>query len=484
MARPRPKLNGLTEIFTYFQQDETPWYFLSPTAFNVLGLDRCIRHFQYINYFDSFDGAHPRIFVPQETVPREFQSMEEMCNYLLSHKEVVDNIRRNGPNGKVLLVMFDEETEELAQELGLEIALPPAQLRHRLDSKIVTTQLGNEAGVSSAPNALGRASSYAELTKLATDANLGQHLVIQTPYGDSGRTTFFISDEQGWNKYADDLIGEDLKVMKRINHMPATVEAVATRHGTLVGPLMTDLTGYQELTPYKGGWCGNDIFTRAVSEENRDKVRAMVQALGNRLYQEGYRGAFCVDYLLDADSGEVYLGEVNPRISGATPPTNLITATYGGVPLLLFHMLEFSDVDYEFDIDAVQNRWKDFDTWSQLILKQTEDKVELITKAPLSGIWRMENDGSIRFVRRDIDWHNVTGEDEAFYLRVYGAGEYRYYGADLGVLVTRGRMQTDKRELLSRARSWADAIKAEFEGTQPLPEIPVLPPTSIISKMF
>ena len=124
-----------------------------------------------------------------------------------------------------------------------------------------------------------------------------------------GRTTFFVNSEKDWDKYADDMVDQELKVMKRINHMPGTVEAVATRHGTLVGPMMTDLTGYAELTPYKGGWCGNDVFPAALSESNRDKVRNMVQALGDRLYQEAYRGAFCVDFLIDTDTDDVYLGE-------------------------------------------------------------------------------------------------------------------------------------------------------------------------------
>ena len=47
--------------------------------------------------------------------------------------------------------------------------------------------------------------------------------------------------------------------MKRINHLPGTIEGCATRHGTLVGPVMTDITGFEEITPYKGGWCGNDM---------------------------------------------------------------------------------------------------------------------------------------------------------------------------------------------------------------------------------
>jgi biotin carboxylase len=68
---------------------------------------------------------------------------------------------------------------------------------------------------------------------------------------------------------------------------------------------------------------------------------------------------FCLDFLLDTDTHDVYLGEINPRISGASPPTNLITTIYSGCPLFLFHILEFMDVDWEIDTTEVQKRWQD-----------------------------------------------------------------------------------------------------------------------------
>lgn len=478
------KLNGLSEIYTYFRKNSTPWYFVSPTSFNVLGIDQWVHKFEYINYFDSFDGSHPRVVIPREHLPREFQSMEEMVNYLLQHKEVIDHFKARGGGGKILTVMFDDETEEIAKDLGMEIALPSNELRQRLDSKIETTRVANEAGVESAPNTMGRADSYEALMALVNQAGLGNDLVVQTPYGDSGRTTFFISSEADWDKHASKMVDEELKIMKRINHIPGTLEAVATRHGTLVGPMMTDITGFAELTPYKGGWCGNDVSTQLISKKLRDKIQKMASALGERLYQEGYRGVFCLDFLIDTDNDEVYLGEINPRISGASPPTNLITSKYGGVPLMLFHLLEFSDVDYEIDMQSIQSRWTDYDAWSQLVLKQTEDKVELISSAPQSGIWRLKDDGQIEFVRQTIDWHNVGDENEAYYMRVYGAGEYRYHGADMGILVSRGRMQTDDRKLSDRAKTWASQIMGQFEGVAPPPEAPVIPPDIDFRKMF
>ena len=476
-------LTSLTDIYAFFRQNQTPITFLSPTPYNLLGLGRWINKFEYINFFDSFDGSHPKISVPREHGPHEFRSIEDVNNYLLRHKEVRSRLKERGP-GYLLLVMFDEETEELARELGQKIALPPAKLRKHIDSKIVTTKLGNDAGIQSAPNTMGRAKSFRELMKLASAARLGGDLVVQTPYGDSGRTTFFIKSEADWNKNQEDLAKEQLKIMRRINHLPGTVEAVATRHGTLVGPLQTDITGFAEVTPYKGGWCGNDVFTGGLEKERKAVIK-MAQKLGGQLYKAGYKGAFCMDFLLDADSGKVYLGEINPRISGASPMTNLITSTYGGCPVYMFHMLEFMGVDWELDLSTVQNRWAEFDNWSQLILKYPVDQVEMITKAPSSGIWRMDKNGNISLVRKSIDWFLVSGEDEAFYLRVYTAGDYRYHGADMGILVSRGRFQSGDRKLLPRAKQWVEAINKQFEGV-PVSgaAAPTPPPLYDSAKMF
>ncbi|HET9738827.1 MAG TPA: biotin carboxylase [Solirubrobacteraceae bacterium] len=469
-------LHGISEIRAFFRTNRTPVFFVSPTAFNLLGVDRWLRNFFYVNYFDSFEGNHPRVFVPAERPYREFESMEDMCNYLLGHKEVLDRVERAGSGGKAVFVMFDDETEKAAAECGLEIAHPSAELRHRLDSKIVTTQLGNEAGVPSAPNTLGRATTYEELTALADSAGLGSDLVVQTPYGDSGKTTFFIRGERDWDKYADDMADQELKVMKRINCRAAAVEAVLTRHGTVVGPLMTDLTGHPELTPHKGGWCGNDVFPDALSPEHRERARVLTRKLGDRLAVEGYRGFLEIDYLADVDTGELYLGEINPRISGVTSMTNVSAGAYADVPLFLFHLLEYLDVDYEIDVDDINRRWAEAsgdDVWSQIILKDTGDEVELLTDAPRSGIWRLE-DGGMTFTRWGHDWHSLQDESEAFFLRVLGPGDYRYPGADLGVLVGRSRMQTDDNQLTDRAREWIAAVHGQFASAPaPAPAEPV-----------
>ena len=41
-------LNGIAEIRTFFRTNEQPIYFVGPTAFNLLGIDRWVRNFSYI----------------------------------------------------------------------------------------------------------------------------------------------------------------------------------------------------------------------------------------------------------------------------------------------------------------------------------------------------------------------------------------------------------------------------------------------------
>jgi biotin carboxylase len=467
------RYRGVSALREYFRTNERPIYFVSPTAFNLLGINRWVRQFRYVCHYDSFDGGHPNVFVPADRRAPEFESIEDICNYLLRHPEVRNLVRANGPGGLVTFVMFDEETESLAAELGLRVAHPPAALRHRLDSKIVTTELGNAAGVPSVPNVLGRASSYPELLQLAATAGLGTDLVVQMPYGDSGKTTFFIASADDWDKAArkEPLASQDLKVMRRIEHRAIAVEAVLTRYGTLVGPLMNDITGHPELTPYRGGWAGND-YPASLTTDQKLRARELTCRLGDQLAGEGYVGFFEVDYLVDTGSGELYLGELNPRISGISPMTNVTAGAYADMPLFLFHLLEYLDIDYHVDIDEINERWSHeaaVDVWSQLILKETADVVDLLTAAPRTGVYTIAPDGRAEFRRHGLDWHGIVDETEAFYLRILAPGDFRYKGADLGAIVTRGRLQSDDNRLERRCVQWIDGIRGHFAGMPVVP---------------
>jgi len=468
-------IKGMSDMRRFFCRNETPIFFISATNFNLMGIDDWVRNFKFISFIDCYDGQHPHTFVPAAIPHQEFSCIEDVNNYLLEHKTVIEYMTGRCGRPKGCFLMFDERTEELAKEIGLDICFPPAALRNRLDNKIETVRVGNRAGVPSVPNALSKVASYADLCEAA--AGLGSDLVVQTAFGDSGHTTFFISSEQDYHKYADQIEAEpEVKIMRRLRCRSTAVEACTTRRGTIVGPLMTELVGFAELTPYRGGWCGNELFAGAFTLDIRAEARDYTLRFGEQLRAEGYLGYFELDFLVDEETGEIFLGELNPRITGVTSLTNHSAFAHADAPLFLFHLLEFLDVDVDVDIDAINQRWASpdyIDSWSQMVVKHTADKVDILTQAPRSGIYRLEPDGAMTFVRFDSNWQAIETEDDAFFLRISGPGDYQYKGADLGILVTRGRLMTPDFRLTDRARAWIEAVRKGFASSSLPTEAPV-----------
>jgi len=435
-------LKSIADIKQFFKSNETPIYFISATNFNLLGIDEWISNFKYISLID---------------------------NYLLTHPDVINYIKSrsvNGKAGKALFLMFDEKTEQLAKALGLDVCFPSAQLRSFLDNKVNTNRIAEKAGVACVPYVLSPVESYAHLRKVSE--KLGENLVVQTPYGDSGHTTFFISNEEEFNTCKEEILKEkEVKIMKRINCYGTAIEGCVTKQGTLVAPLMTELVGFKELTPYKGGWCGNEIYPNAFNADIREKAKKYTQQFGDQLRKEGYKGYFELDFLIDKDANEIYLGELNPRVSGVSSLTNHAKFAITDVPLFLFHMLEWLDIPYEIDTNELTNRWaqaESVDSWSQLVIKHTRKTLELVTEAPQSGIWEMKKNGNILFKKMDAHRQSVVGDSEAFYMQITQKDDYLYEGADLGILVMRGRLMSDNFELSERAKRWIRALRAKYKA--------------------
>ena len=475
----RPYLGGISDIRRWFHRNERPYYFVSATNFNVLNMDTWVRNFRFINYVDCFDGRNPHIFIPKQKSHQPFQSLEEINNYLLGHKEVVDYVKGRPPGGQALFLFFDEKTEQAARDVGLQVAFPEARLRGIVGNKLDTVRIGNRAGVHSVPNVLAKVDSWKSLQRVSK--RLGNDLVVQTAYGDSGHTTYFIKSKKDFDEHAKEITeAPEVKIMRRINCRSSAIEACVTRHGIIVGPLMTELIGFPELTPYRGGWCGNEVFAGAFSQRIRDQAREMVIKFGKEIRKLGYRGYFELDLLMDTESGKVYLGECNPRITGASSMTNLAAFAHADAPLFLFHLLEFADVDYDLNVDELNARWadpKNIDPWSQLVMKHTADTVDRVTEAPPSGVWKMAPDGTVSFGYVQTHRRRVENENEAFWLRIAGPGDWRYKGGDLGILLTPGRLMTDDFRLTERARAWIRGMQAQYRGSLPNAAAPAPPPT-------
>jgi hypothetical protein len=454
-----PTRSEILAIARFLLCNERPICFIG-NAFSLLGLEGLVGGLRFILRHNCFEGHRPDVFIPSERWDDASMGIVETNNHLLRHPEVVEHLKTLGPNPAALFLMFDEETEALCKGLGVEILSPPVSLRNRLDDKVETVRIGNRAGIPSVPNYLGPVSSYHDLIQMAHRHGLGEDLVLQTPYGDSGHTTFFVTNQSHWNRIADRVRRENaVKVMKRIRCRSFTQEACLTRWGTVVGPLQRELIGLPELTLEPGGWCGNELAIGSVSRELESQARSYTRKLGEQLRWLGYRGCFDVDYLIHRDSGALYLGELNPRISGATPLTSLSCAASGQLPLVLFHLLEYSDADLDLTslIGAQQQPAIDA-PWSSLIVKYRAERSARVSTGPRGGTWKRDERGGVSFDRRSSRCLALTGADEALVQRVARPGLRLCVGDDLARIIVRDHVLDASDGLNERARAWAQGV--------------------------
>lgn len=467
----RITLQSLGDIKAHFADNTRPLFFVSTSNFNMLGLHDWVKGWHNINLLDCFDGSHPNVLVVPDDRSLVFESIESVNHYLLTSPQARALIAQvqttTGEPCQALFLFFSEEIESVCQALGLNIVLPKSNLVRQIDSKIVTTEIGNVAGVASVPNVLAHVGSYEELQAVAKGAGLGERWVVQTAYGDSGKTTFFIASNDDYRGVASKIESQDrVKVMRWVNCVGTAIEACATRWGTFVGPLLSEMIGLEMLTPYRGGWCGNENYSAAFSDSIRAQVQEKTQAMGDALYQRGYRGYFELDFLLDQDSGEVYLGELNARISGVSALTNLSDFCTEHVPLFLFHLLEYDErVHLTLDVAAFNREMMQRGSQgvsAQVILKHTDDTLKIVTQAPASGVYRMGSDGQLALKAASISRRDAMAEDEAYVLRIMDAGGYAYKAADLAIMFVNQVIRTPQGRLNAQGERWVAALQSQF----------------------
>lgn len=436
-----------------------PIFFVNVSPFNVLGAEE--HRLAFINAMDAFEGRHPALFTPGNLPDNALTDIATTTVALLRNERVIQQLRQH-INPKLLFLMFDERAEQAAAELKLQILHPCAALRRQLDSKVNATRLAQRAGVPSVPNVLCNITSYQSLRQAAQ--GLGQDLVVQTPFGDSGSTTFFISNEADYEVHAATIeAAQEVKIMKRICCQPAALEACVTKHGTLVGPLQAELVGFPELTPYRGGWCGNQLCHDDFGSSVRRKAYLYTIAIGEEMRKHGYRGVFGVDYLLDIDSQQLYFGELNPRITGAAPVGDLAAREQGITPLLTHHIEEWLGKATSHNFISLNTHWTQSESatgWGQLILDHLGHE-ETVTEVPASGLYRMQSDDRLYFVRHETHMRSIARADEALFLRTIEPGRPVRQGTPLGRLITRDRLITQS-ALTREAQRWIAAFRQQY----------------------
>ena len=143
-----------------------------------------------------------------------------------------------------------------------------------------------------------------------------------------------------------------------------SINVSATKSGIFVAPLMSELIGFDILTPSPSGYCGNEFLRRFFEDEEvdlqiRKKIREIAEKFGSFLYEQKLiRGSFGFDIAADVDTHEVFFLECNPRMTGSSGLAfSLYQAQGQRFPFFLYHCADYLDLDLALDIRAINDEW-------------------------------------------------------------------------------------------------------------------------------
>ena len=166
-------------------------------------------------------------------------------NYLLGHKEVGDLVSAHGPRqGRVPDVRRRDRAARRRASARRRVparrAPPPARFQDR-DHAARRRGRGAER-----PQHDGHRDDVPG-ARLARDGRVGSGTTSSCRRRTATPARRRSSSPTGgdWDRHERKVVGEQLKVMKRIEPRELAIEGVITRHGTLVGPLMAELVGFR-----------------------------------------------------------------------------------------------------------------------------------------------------------------------------------------------------------------------------------------------
>ena len=227
--------------------------------------------------------------------------------------------------------------------------------------------------------------NYLELTR-----DFGDSFIIQFQRGHTGSGTFIVYSEAEYRQLIEKRGNYTVKISKMIKGHSYTINAVSTKKGIYIAGLNYQITGEKQLGAKQGTTVGNDWSFRNNINATKE-IFKNVKAIGERIYKEGFRGLFGVDFVIDS-TGKIFVIEVNARQTASIPLFNKIQIINEEIPLSMIHLLEFLNFELPDKIDDYNLRNNEAMKYSQVFIR---DSKEIVVKNTVNmGYYRLQGDNA------------------------------------------------------------------------------------------
>lgn len=229
--------------------------------------------------------------------------------------------------------------------------------------------------------------------------DIGSEVVVQLDRAHTGLGTFFVRNENQWNKIQKNIAGNDVKISKLIKGPAYTINGCVTSRGVFVAGLQYQITGIPELTDGEGSTVGNDFsYANDLDAQIKTKIFNLTRYIGELMQSDGYKGLFGIDLVIE--NGNPLLIEINARQTANISLQTRLEIQGGVIPLALINLAEFMQIPIEVlpptEIVPLKG--------AQVFLRSKVNQFR-INHTLKSGIYRLQSDNAA------IDWNSLQLKD-------------------------------------------------------------------------
>jgi hypothetical protein len=369
--------------------------------------------------------SRSQIFCLEEQVGCPVREPGFHSGSLLRHPATLAFLERLSPPRSLLVYQGYPELESLAQAEGWRLLANPAALRTRLAGRHFFREMLQSIKIEGVPGAEHPLTDLIQARYEDWHDRVGNRFVLQlteiTQGG--GRGTFFIRSPAHYERVKALLKGGAWRgvklrgalVSRFIEGVPASVALCITRHGVLQSRLQRQLIDlpYCDEMAEQGIFCGHAWGRDPWPDWALEGARKQARAIGEFLSRLSYRGILGIDFVVSLAEHRIYPLEINPRLTGAFPMLSLLHMEQDLIPFEVFHILEFMDIEYTADANALNDVYAKPIQGSHLLVFLNKEGKNPNPASIDAGLYEMGEEGThFTYKGRAMDFLALQGQDQ------------------------------------------------------------------------
>lgn len=327
----------------FLEKITEPIFYITNDAAKAIGVEKLLPNYHIVcldehPLVDRLVNEGVKVFCLERTL-KQRNKIFRSTSRIIDHPLVLEYIRRESVGRKPHILFFkpSAKIDFVCQKFGFVKIGNSAEINRQFEDKVLFYLRCLKEKI---PVPEGE---VRQLNKLNFEHLLkcyGAPFVIQFGIGWAGGTTFFIKEKTFFKNLQSTFSNKRVKVTRFIKGKTILNNACVFRQEVFISPPAEQISSITGLTALQGATCGRQ-WPVSLNKRQLEQVNRLTKKVGEVMESVGYCGYFGLDFVVEDETGKVYLSENNARMTASIPFFTKLEIKAGVTPLLAFHLLSF-----------------------------------------------------------------------------------------------------------------------------------------------